>query len=278
MSLTRFDATWQGWRMRFPVRVLTVSAWLLAACGLAASAQTPPASPGSAQVPAGAPRDQPARRPLAVPRTPAEKGGAVAAPKVPVVPPHGPVHPHKPPAKAKTTPVRPPPPPVAQDSDAAAAPKTAQLEQLTDPEKPEGAPARLPRFASLRSDDVNLRAGPGKRYRIEWVYKRRDLPVEIEREFDVWRWVRDPDGIQGWVHQATLTGRRNFIVGKVEAMLRADASDTAAAVAILKPGVIGRIRSCPASSDWCNVQTGSYRGYLHRTAFWGLLPGEIINP
>ena len=123
-----------------------------------------------------------------------------------------------------------------------------------------------------------MRAGPGTRYRIDWVYKRRDLPVEIEREFDVWRWVRDAEGVQGWVHQATLIGRRSFIVQKADATLRSDASESAPAVAILKPGVIGRIRSCEASSDWCNVQAGSYRGYILRKQFWGTLPNEAINP
>ena len=123
-----------------------------------------------------------------------------------------------------------------------------------------------------------MRAGPGLRYRIDWVYKRRDLPVEIMREFDVWRWVRDADGIEGWMQQATLMGRRSFIVQKADATLRSEANDTAAAVAILKPGVIGRIRSCEASSDWCNVQTGSYRGYLRREQFWGVFPGETVNP
>jgi SH3-like domain-containing protein len=102
--------------------------------------------------------------------------------------------------------------------------------------------------------------------------------VEIEREFDVWRWVRDPEGIQGWIHQATLTGRRGFIVQKADVTLRSEANDTAAAVAVLKPGVIGRIRSCEASSEWCNVQAGNYRGYLRRQQFWGLLPGEAITP
>ena len=50
--------------------------------------------------------------------------------------------------------------------------------------------------AALRSDEVNLRAGPGTRYPIDWVYKRRDQPVEILREFEVWRLVQDPDGIK----------------------------------------------------------------------------------
>jgi SH3-like domain-containing protein len=262
--------------MRFRVRIILVTGWLLAAWGfagwgIAARAQT--GSPaGNVQPPIGKKSDKPAGT---VPPPVAERKPASGhAGRAPVVPPHGPTHPHKPAAKPATVPVKPAPP--SPPPEAAVESKPA--EKLPDPEKPEGAPSRLPRFASLRSDDVNMRAGPGTRYRIDWVYKRRDLPVEIEREFDVWRWVRDADGIQGWVHQATLMGRRSFIVQKADATLRSEASDTAAAVAILKPGVIGRIRSCPASSDWCDVQTGSNRGYLRRTAFWGVLPDEAINP
>ena len=63
-----------------------------------------------------------------------------------------------------------------------------------------------------------------------------------------------------------------------DATLRADPSDAGSAVAILKPGVIGRIRSCEAKSDWCNVQAGGYRGYLRRSQFWGTLPGEAVGP
>ncbi len=211
--------------------------------------------------------------------------------------PHGPVHAHKPkseaaqtapgaPAKATSAKAASAKPAPAGDTAAKPAAATtppadttsAASDKLADPEKPEGSAPKLPRFASLRSDDVNMRVGPGTRYRIEWVYKRRDLPVEIEREYDVWRWVRDPDGIQGWVHQATLMGRRSFMVQNSNATLRSDPTDTASAVAILTPGVIGRIRSCEAASEWCNVQTGSYRGYLRRQAFWGVLPGEAIAP
>jgi len=64
----------------------------------------------------------------------------------------------------------------------------------------------------MRADEVNMRAGPGDRYPIQWVYHRRGLPVEIEREFDVWRLVEDSDGQKGWVHQATLVGQRTFVI------------------------------------------------------------------
>ncbi len=137
----------------------------------------------------------------------------------------------------------------------------------------------LPRFASLKTGDVNMRTGPGSRYPVTWTYKRFELPVRIEREFDVWRLVEDMDGIKGWVHQATLTGRRTFVITGTEARtLRAEASDSAAAVAVLKPGVVGRVRSCDANAAWCQVQVGDYRGWLARADFWGTAAGEAVAP
>jgi SH3-like domain-containing protein len=137
----------------------------------------------------------------------------------------------------------------------------------------------LPRYVSLRSDEVNMRSGPGERYPVLWLYKRHELPVKIEREFDVWRLVEDMDGIKGWVHAATVTGRRTLVVtGTDDVPLRSDAADTASAVAVLKPGVVGRILTCDAGAAWCRVQVGDYRGFLPRASFWGTDAGEPVAP
>jgi SH3-like domain-containing protein len=232
----------------------------------AQTAATPPT--GTLQLPPKKPVPAPPPTP---PKTaPREPVHQVAGKPPPVVQPHGVPHALKPPAKPPAaapavTPPAPPPAPVEP-------PKQAEA----DTTKGSASGLPLPRFVALRSDDVNLRAGPGTRYPIEWVYKRRELPVEILREFEVWRLVQDSDGIKGWVHQATLTGRRSFIVNGGDTTLRHDAQDSAAAVAILKPGVIGHIRSCQANSDWCQVQVGDYRGFLKRSQFWGALPNETV--
>jgi SH3-like domain-containing protein len=65
---------------------------------------------------------------------------------------------------------------------------------------------KLPRFVSLRSDQVNLRVGPGENYPIEWVLTRKEMPVEIVKEFENWRMIRDWQGTEGWVHERMLTG------------------------------------------------------------------------
>ena len=150
-------------------------------------------------------------------------------------------------------------------------------EKEAEPSKGSNTGNPLPRYASLRSDEVNLRTGPGTRYPIDWVYKRRDLPVLIEREFEVWRLVRDPDGVKGWVHQATLAPRRSGVVVGGEQALRSEPKVDASAVARLKPGVIIRLRSCEATSDWCQASVQDYRGWIRRTDVWGVFPGEAIQ-
>lgn len=135
----------------------------------------------------------------------------------------------------------------------------------------------IPRFAALRSDEVSFRSGPGTQYPVEWIYQRRDLPVEIEREFQVWRLVAEPDGTRGWVHEAMLTGRRGFlIIGTQPVTLRATADAAGKPIAILEPQVVGHLLRCP-TADWCEVSVKSYRGWLRRDQFWGTLADEKFS-
>jgi SH3-like domain-containing protein len=237
----------------------------LMAAALPALAQTQPAAPPRAPVPARSVLGHPVPIHHPPPRR-----------KTPVVqPPHG-ARPVKtairPAAKPAVAPVSPAPPP------AAAAPQPPPpTDKSAAPDKGTVTGLPLPRFVSLRTDDVNMRSGPGMRYPVEWQYHRRGLPVEIEREFDVWRLVVDQDGVRGWMHEATIVSGRTFVVTGGEHALRASAANTAAPVALLKPGVVGRIRHCGLGQDWCQLQVGAYRGWMKRADFWGTFPGEAVN-
>jgi SH3-like domain-containing protein len=203
-----------------------------------------------------------------------------AAPEPPPAPPAS-HHPKpKPPAPASAKPRHPPPAKPAATAPAAKPaphPEPAKPPPAAEPTTGGVTGLALPRFESLKTDDVNMRAGPGDRYPIQWVYKRRGLPVEVLREFDVWRLVQDQEGVKGWVHTATLNARRGLVIIGADRTLRASAEAGSAAVAILKPGVVGRIRSCAADSDWCQVQVGDTRGYLKRDDFWGTYPRESVG-
>ena len=70
----------------------------------------------------------------------------------------------------------------------------------------------IPRYVSLKSDHVNVRAGPTKDNYVAWIYTRAGLPVEITAEFENWRRVRDSEGSEGWVYHSMLSGRRTAVV------------------------------------------------------------------
>ena len=135
----------------------------------------------------------------------------------------------------------------------------------------------LPRFVSLRSDEVNLRAGPGQRYPIDWIYARRDLPVEVIAEFEAWRKIRDWQGTEGWVHQSMLSGRRMMVVIGNQRTLRASDSDSADALALVAPGVLGRLLQCPRNRDFCRVEVNQIQGWFKRDEIWGVYKGEWIE-
>lgn len=132
----------------------------------------------------------------------------------------------------------------------------------------------LPRFVSLRSDEVNLRTGPGVRYPVDWIYTRRDLPVEVIAEFETWRKIRDWQGTEGWVHQSMLSARRMVVVIGQERRLRAEPDEKSPSIALVDPNVVGRLISCPRDRTYCKLAFDNFQGWLKRGEFWGVYPGE----
>jgi SH3-like domain-containing protein len=133
----------------------------------------------------------------------------------------------------------------------------------------------LPRFVTLRSGEVNARTGPGVRYPVEWVFVRKEMPVEITAEFDTWRRIRDWEGSEGWVHQSMLSGKRGVVIRGETRTLRREARADAPMVARAQPGVMGWLHKC--QGDWCQVELQGYRGWLTRSEIWGVYANERVE-
>ena len=159
--------------------------------------------------------------------------------------------------------------------------ETAALAQ----ENPTGLP--LPRFASTRSSPINVRVGPGTRYDVAWVYVKPGTPIEIIKEFDTWRKIRDYDGSEGWVHQNLLSGKRMGIVAPwrtgEQLALFSGRSEEGGVRAYLPAGFPIEIPEC--DGDWCAVTavdhsnggTSSYGGYMPQSELWGVYADEEFD-
>ena len=138
----------------------------------------------------------------------------------------------------------------------------------------------VPRFVSLKSDKVNVRAGPTKDQDVAWVYSRAALPVEVTAEFENWRRIRDWEGAEGWVYHSLLSGRRTALVsqpkGKDELLvLRAKPDAAAAVMAKLQNGVLGSVKQC--QNGWCRLVGDGFDGWIEQPRLWGVYPGEKVE-
>ena len=157
----------------------------------------------------------------------------------------------------------------------------------------------LPRFVSLKSGQANVRVGPGRDYRVEWVFTRPGLPLEIVAEYDNWRRIRDAEGSEGWIFGALLSGRRTAVAApwllesenarpeggaaatpdRATLALRRKPAAEARVVARLEPGVVGTVVEC--DGEWCRFQPhaskGEVTGWMRQIEIWGAYPGEVFE-
>jgi SH3-like domain-containing protein len=124
----------------------------------------------------------------------------------------------------------------------------------------------VPRYVSLKTEGANGRRGPGLEHRIDWIYARTGLPLQVTAESGPWRRVIDPDGDSAWIHAQNLEQRRTVYV-REQAALRRAARLNAQPLAYLEPGVIAAITGC--EGDWRRVAVRGRVGWVQDGALWG---------
>ena len=133
----------------------------------------------------------------------------------------------------------------------------------------------IPRFVSLKTSEGNVRRGPSLRHRIDWVFGRPGMPLEIVGEFGHWRQVRDRDGVGGWMHYSLLSGARHAIIETDLTPLYSRADEASQVNAYLEAGVIARIEKC--GPVWCRMTADGIRGWTVKPNLWGVRPDEVVD-
>ncbi|MEM9795951.1 MAG: SH3 domain-containing protein [Pseudomonadota bacterium] len=133
----------------------------------------------------------------------------------------------------------------------------------------------LPRYVSMKASEGNARRGPSSTHRIDWVFRRRHMPLQVVDEYGHWRRVQDREGAGGWMHYSLLSGNRTVIVEAEELSLRRRPVSEAPVTAKLKSGVVAFLGKC--QDGWCALEIGDAEGWAEIGAFWGVAPNEERN-
>ena len=153
---------------------------------------------------------------------------------------------------------------------ATALPAAGQAERPT----PSGLP--VPRWVSLKFDKVFARAGPGEDHQLLWVYRVKNLPVQVVQETADWRRVCDPEGGLAWVHKRTTDGRRMVMNLKDSAVrLNKQPKTDGAAEALWVGRSLGALDRC--RDGWCRVKVEEAAGWVPQNAAWGLSAAPVCG-
>lgn len=131
----------------------------------------------------------------------------------------------------------------------------------------------LPRYVSLKATKANVRRGPSRTHRIDWVFTRKSMPLQITAEYGHWRRVRDIEGAGGWVHYSLLSGVRTVIIEQDMLPLAVRPGEKMATSAHLELGVIANLEEC--NPEWCRLNAGGYKGWALKENLWGVEADEI---
>jgi SH3-like domain-containing protein len=165
----------------------------------------------------------------------------------------------------------PPPRPTAL---AAVAPDVPAL-PARDPTRGAVTNLPVPRYVTLKTNEGNARRGPGLSHRVDWVFTRAGLPLRVTAEYENWRRVEDAEGVGGWVHYTLLSGVRSVLITQDMAEFHSDPDPAATVVVQAEQGVVGKLLEC--SPDWCRVGLDGYKGWVQKSAIWGVDPGELVQ-
>jgi len=126
----------------------------------------------------------------------------------------------------------------------------------------------LPYWASIDTEEANMRVGAGEQFPILWVYKREGLPVRVVRLMQGWRYVEEPDGTTGWISASLLSRQRTaIVVGEGLAAMREEPSQDASLRWNLEPGVLGALGDC--ENGWCELDVERHVGWVEQSRLWG---------
>ena len=126
----------------------------------------------------------------------------------------------------------------------------------------------LPRFASIKSNEVNARVGPTINSPIEWVFIKKGEPIEIIAEYEQWRQIRDIHGEGGWVHSSVLSGKRSVIIVSKEVVELTKSPTNSRVVAKVSGNVRCLLNKC--EKQYCKISCKNYTGWLSKALLWGI--------
>ena len=130
----------------------------------------------------------------------------------------------------------------------------------------------LAAMVSIKGDDINMRSGPGTKYKVLWKLDA-GFPLKILSKKGSWYRVQDFEGTIGWIHRNVTTKKGHMIVDvnkktQKRINVRSGPGTNSRIVAKAYYGVV--FRTLSQKNGWVEVEHDKgVRGWIKRSLLWG---------
>jgi SH3-like domain-containing protein len=126
-------------------------------------------------------------------------------------------------------------------------------------------------FVYIKSNNVNLRNGPGQNYRAIANYTKMFMPFEVVYKVNEWYMLKAYDGNIGWIKSNMIGAKNRYIIAKNDSILCFNHTNDKCKniVTFVKKESIGRLKKC--SNKKCRVIfNGKYSGWIDYQDIFGV--------
>ena len=134
---------------------------------------------------------------------------------------------------------------------------------------------KIPRYVSIKSNEVNVRVGPSQNYPISIKYVTKNVPIEIIEEHKEWRKILDYYGNTGWIKKNLLQGDRYAIIKNQSKKNYIYFNPIGFKIGEIKHNNIVKLLKC--RQDWCYISYEKYKGWIKKSNLWGAYKNELLN-
>ena len=121
-------------------------------------------------------------------------------------------------------------------------------------------------YLILKNNEVNVRYGPGFDYPINYVYKKKNLPIKVIDKKENFRRIIDFKKNSGWIHISQLKKGKSLILLEDQILFSKPTRYSKPIIKISK-GRLLLVKKC--KKKWCSVKTENYFGWIKTSNIWG---------
>ncbi len=135
-----------------------------------------------------------------------------------------------------------------------------------------GASTAFAQMVAIKGDDINMRSGPGTKYKVLWKLGS-GFPLKVLKRQGTWYRVQDFEGSIGWIHKNVTTRTKHMIVkvnksSQKRINVRSGPGTNNRIVAKAYYGVV--FKTIDQKSGWVHIQHDKgIKGWIKRSLLWG---------